>query len=153
MVQLDSCNSILQAPVFIHLPRVSGQRPHFLWSVWFEKIKLSLFQRFPEPPRLGTAVAVEQTKGNSELFFSFFLPLHCTEQGGVQEIDALTLKKESPLWRGSARSRLAGWVIYAGSCARSNPWQPRDWPGPGCKEQRVQCWQPRPSSDSSVGEL
>ena len=97
---------------------------------------MSLFQRVPEPPRLGTVVTVEQTKGNSELFF-FFFPLHCTGQGGVWEIDALTLKKASPLWRGSARSRLAGWVIYAGSCALSNPWQPLDWPGPGWKEARV----------------
>lgn len=67
--------------MFIHLPRVSGQRPHFLWSVWFEKIKLSLFQRFPEPPRLGTAVAVEQTKGNSELFFLFFFPSTVPSRG------------------------------------------------------------------------
>lgn len=37
---------------------------------------MSLFQHFPEPPRLGTVVAVEQTKGNSELFFFFFPPLY-----------------------------------------------------------------------------
>lgn len=32
---------------------------------------MSLWQHFPEPPRRGTVVAVEQTKGNSELCFFF----------------------------------------------------------------------------------